>query len=436
MPTRLQAAVPGKLSAWATTLGVAGLYLLAFSLRISTTAAYLGFILMSLMFFLHLRPYWSRISGDPMIAVLLGFSMFLIARTAWAIMELPETRGEQLTNAWEFLHLWAFTIVAWWLAGDSRRIHHILWLALASFFIGVAMRLEPATLADLLAGGRTGFGLATIAFGLYSATAALGLIVFAPRLWGTTRKRPWFIARAGLWFLLLLLALQGLIVTQSRTTWIAMVLALLPVVVLLARRWSRAPHASTLTRRAWLLGLGLALLTVIAINFNTIQQRLGAEADTLSAVTSLDYRNIPSHRMSSMGVRFHLNELGIRKWLERPWFGWGPGSTRYLIGNSENPNLRIWKDLHNSYLEILVRFGLFGFGFFAAAAWLLIKGLYQAHRQQRIPLDTYLFLCGTLIILGLWNLTDFRMIHSDWLFYWLLTGGIAYNYRMHAGASR
>jgi O-antigen ligase len=415
-------------------VGVTGLFLFVFGFRVSPSLAYVGLALMDAAFLASLALAWPRLRHEPLTWVFIGFTAYLLARTALAMHEFPDTGARQVRDAWNYFHLWLFVVLSWWLAARPERVMRILGLALASLIIGILIRLDPREIAGVLQGERAGFGMPAIAFGLYSATALLGLAAFARRLWGPSTRRLGFSLRILGWAVLVAALAEGLLATQSRGSWLAFILVMPPLAWLSARHalgGNRNSSSGRPGRGGWLAVLGVVLAAgFVVANSATIRERLSAETETMRAVLTLDYAHIPTHRQSSIGVRFHLNRLGLQKWLERPWLGWGPGSTRMLIEDNEIAELREWSDLHNSYLEILVRLGIVGAAFFLAGAWLVWRALRAARTDPRVPRDLYLFLNASLALLALWSLTDFRMTAADWKFYWLLLGGMVFTYRL------
>ena len=74
---------------------------------------------------------------------------------------------------------------------------------------------------------------------------------------------------------------------------------------------------------------------------------------------------------NSAGTRVHLWAFGLQKFVERPVFGHGPYN-HHLIIASDLQNKHGY--LHNSYLEMLVRLGLFG-----APSFLVGRELFWGH---------------------------------------------------------
>jgi O-antigen ligase len=91
-----------------------------------------------------------------------------------------------------------------------------------------------------------------------------------------------------------------------------------------------------------------------------------------------------------------------------------------------------WLDhLFNTYLEMLVRFGLAGALFALAAFGLLGKGLWHAHLEGRVPRDFGLFLVGSMLLMASWCFFEFRLLRPDWRSYWILIGGAVATFRWH-----
>jgi len=417
---------------WLQHTGYAAVALLALAAELSASVALAALALATLAFALALRWHGAALAREPLLWCAGAFIAYLLARTAWAAMEFPGTGAMQWRESSRLLQLWLFPVTGWWLAGRPRRLATVAALALAGFAAGVAWRWDRGALFELVEQGRSGFGLPALAFALYSLTALLGLVLLAPRVTGPRHSR-WFVPRAIAWLALAGLLTEGLILTGSRSAWLATALVL-PVAA-----WMRYRHSlgalSGRTRTVAVLATIMVASTLLAVNAERLRTRLVFEADTLAALVQLDTERIPLQQKSSLGARYHLNRYGLQKFAERPVFGWGPGASRWLLDRAEPKLLRIWVDLHNTYLEILVRLGLVGAGLFAAGAWLLWRGVREAVRDGRLPRDWGLFLGASFAAVALWSLTDFRLTHTDFRFFWLVLGGMAAGAAMRARAT-
>jgi O-antigen ligase len=426
----------------AEVLGKVGLATFAFSCLLSTSGASVSLAL--LVGATMLRPSLLRELRRNSLVVLAAASIvYLVIRTLWAIWEIPETTHFQVSQAWAWLRLSLFLVVACWLHGDSRQSGRLLLLALSGLLAGTLsyLLIHPHILWSAI---RTGFHLKIIAFGLYSSTAILGLSVFAPRLWGRREPRLFFALRVGLWLITLAILVQGLIMTQSRGAWLTAAIVIPPVTMV--RYWM----VGSQERGSWRLRVALACVALlvcaalVGVNLPTVSNRLSQEREMFAAVWRGDFEAVPS---VGFGVRVHTFRFGVTKWLERPLFGWGPGSTEYLISHSGLPQLRhsemvdgewreghAWLDhLHDTYLEILVRFGLVGASLIVSVLALLARGLWVSRREGRLPVDYAWLLAGALGLMAIWSLSDFRLLHPDWRSYWILLGGIMGTFRMSPG---
>jgi len=425
---------PRKSGRTVNLIGTAGLFVFAVSAFLSTSGVSIGLGLLLVAILLD-RSVWSGLRRNPVFFLFVTSIIYLVLRTVWAIWEFPDSTELQWDQAWDWVRLWLFLCVAWWINGDLKRLNWVLFLPLVGLLIGAIYYLS-GNLSVLWSGERTGFHLRIIAFGLYSSTFILGLLLLAPRIWGNRENLSVFALRIALWLIPLVLMTQGLIIAQSRGAWLAAVVVIPPLIVVRYRLlWKRG--VSSPWRR-----MGLAILAVVFLalliqtNLSTIKNRISQENEMFAALYRGDFDDIPN---LGFGVRVQTFRFGMEKWLERPIFGWGPGSTEYLISHSNRPILMhpdvkrgyAWLDhLHITYLEVLVRFGLVGALFILAVVALLLKTLWNAYRQSRLPEDYALFLAGALALTAIWSLSDFRLLHADWRSYWLLIAGSIYAFRL------
>jgi O-antigen ligase len=133
----------------------------------------------------------------------------------------------------------------------------------------------------------------------------------------------------------------------------------------------------------------------------------------------------------SSTYRLHLWEFGLNKWLERPFTGWGPGTTYTLIEAENNPALRdiqgaSFDHLRNAYLEVVFQLGLIGIILIALTCGMMVSKIMEAYRNQRLSIYFLAFLFSNFVLIAVYSFTDFRQLHWNWRFYWLLIAGTAY----------
>ncbi len=384
----------------------------------------------------------SAIRQNRLAKLLLVLAIYMLIRSLWAMVELPDTRGKQLEDLFKWLELDAFVAVAWWLRGNLRWINLCLLLALAGILLGILLHVDWHSLVLLKVQKRTGFNLVPILFGLISGTALLGLVLFGPRLWAMRPRGGWLALRVTLGLLAFFILSYGLIATQSRGAWLATVLTLPPLAVIRYLAFFRAIRLS-LAKALAVMILGVAVVAgILVANQRAISARLSAEQDVRASVMAGKLENLPR---SSLAFRLHAQLYGLQRWRERPLFGWGTGSSRYVIAHSGMRELRhpdengrlVWLlHLHNSYLEILVRFGLIGLLLFTVGTYFIFDSLKAAYRSGRLPLDYLLFLGGGLVLFMVWSFFDFAALAYKLRFYWLLLGGMAYSFALDREAGQ
>ncbi|MFQ5470928.1 MAG: O-antigen ligase family protein [Gammaproteobacteria bacterium] len=409
----------------ADRIGLVGLYIFSFFAFLGAGGAYAGLILMLLALFMNFRSNFLSLINNRFVMLIGIFLVYLMIRTTLAVYESPDIAYLHKQEAWSWSHLGLVVLVAWWLAKDRNRISVILLLALSGFLLDILSNVDWDRLDALLRGLRTGFGMQIISFGLYCATAIMGLILCAPRLIGDIKYPVSLVLRSIFWLAALTICLQGLLTSQSKGALLSAVI-MLPVVVI-ARIWiSFKRHGSLRWKVTFVVGLAVSLLMTGILSVNNkelLKNRFLAEKQTILSLSDLE--NIP---YSSLGYRIRSSILGLESWLSRPVLGLGPGASKSVIANSDDEKLRHLAHLHNSYVEVLVRFGLAGFVIFIVGIWWIFKSLYEASKQKLLKLDSALFVAGAFGLTLIWCLAEFRMTHIPWRFYWMLFGAIAISF--------
>jgi O-antigen ligase len=311
-------------------------------------------------------------------------------------------------------------------AGQAGRAGRALALAGLSLLLCMALHARPGELWQALSDGytRLGFGLPAIAFGLYAATALLGVLLlvppYAPQL-TPSRRRALLVAAVAA----LAVIGAGLLACRSRGAWLALAVALPPCLVWAWRRGG--------VPRPALAGLAVVLLIGVLMNGDALARRLtddgasyralAALSDTSTAGTRAGLAALPA---DSVGLRLRLSGLALERWLEQPWFGRGPDAGRRIIVQADDPVLAAMAHLHNTYLELLLRFGVVGLAGFGAVLAGLGVGLRRAARAGNLPPQLGVFLAGALTITLVWSAFDFRLLTQDFRFHTVLLGGIAF----------
>lgn len=168
-------------------------------------------------------------------------------------------------------------------------------------------------------------------------------------------------------FVLLALVTLGLVLTYSRTAWLALVLAFFI-------------HPIVPGQRRWTVPFLLLALLVVPI-------LLGGQG--LSKLSS----------SQTLKKRLLLYESSLRLSLEKPWMGWGPGSFPIVYPTQRNPTTRegetpfITEFAHNILLQTSVEGGLVGssilLAFLIVASILIIGRTHPGERALGLGLTAF-----------------------------------------------
>lgn len=409
-----------------TQIGVGALYVFAASAWVSTALANVALGVCLLAFLAQIPSEWPRLRREPMCVLAAIAGIYLLGNTLWAMVQQPHLASKQPGAALSWFSLWLFVVIAWWCAGDKHRIRAVLSLALASFIMSLLLAFDwPQWYAILIEGRRSGIGFTAAAAGLYAATALLGWLLLAAPWSLDLKSRITSRLAVTAWIAVLVLLIQVIIVSQSRTSWLALILVGIPLAVLA----TKATRKKINFRRSVVIGITVfGLLGIVYSNSEVIRSRLSLAHTPLEQMVELDWSHIP---YSSVGVRLHLDQYGLEKLIERPLLGWGPGTVVTQFAAAAGfPQLVKQPDLHNSFLLMLVRLGLIGGLIYLAGAAYLGRQVWQAYRNDRMSQRMFLFLLGTAGITILSSLMNFRWIHIDFRFFWLILAGIAFSYAL------
>ncbi|MBL8447835.1 MAG: O-antigen ligase family protein [Zoogloeaceae bacterium] len=405
-----------------TSLAGWGLSLLALAALVKTAPAHVGAAIALpaalLLFF--------RRDGRPMDAV----DGLVLAILTWSILRFATQQagvGEiTLIDPAGSLVDWLFPLLflpfATLLGRNPCRRTAQLWaLMLAGFLLGALGFLIRKGPTILWGGERLGFHLdRPLGIGLYAGTFLVLLVATWSR-WGR-QPSPWRWPARLLGTMGILLLGQMLISAQNRSTFLALLVALVTAALVgcfSARKTSSRPLTSMLAPVAL-----VALLAALAlVNGSVIGKRLGAEQ---AVVTTIDKQGLDAAPASSISARLHLWQFALETFPEAPLLGHGFGSLVDVIQSRLRPQADLpagerYDHLHNSYLQLLWSQGLIGFGLWAALIGSLILRLIAAARDAPRLRELLPGIAGAMAFVAVWAAFDYRLNHVDTRMFTLLS---------------
>jgi O-antigen ligase len=120
--------------------------------------------------------------------------------------------------------------------------------------------------------------------------------------------------------------------------------------------------------------------------------------------------------LDSTGIRLRSWYFAGEYLAEKPWFGWGPDGSKLIMKESSALPLALkpqFGHLHNTYLDIIAQFGIFGLTLYLALlAWLIIQ-IIKAFETNTISLSTFLFGIAFIIYWTIINIFESYMLFSS-----------------------
>ncbi len=406
-----------NLARWAA---LAGIYLLAFFCFLSPPAVALGEVLLLLSALLDWRRSRAAL-GTFYGKIFLAFIVYALLSAAWASAAFGYT-SSQFEQAGDYIQMSLFWLAGWAIYRYDIRPAHLFAVCVAGMLLSLALHFPYARLDALLAAQeRLRIGsIHPIQLGTYLAVLSVGLVVALAHLLSPVGRVPFRWVLVGLVVAILALFLVGLMLTWSRGAWLAWLVGVAFVGVFKLVKMVRGGRLS-LRNLAIMGGVATVCVLLLAgLGAHKITQRITAESDIYERILSGDIKDLPK---TSVGWRVHMQIFAWQKFRERPWFGWGP-YTKQLIDNSDL-NLHLGH-LHNSYWEVLLRFGVVGSALIVAGIGWLIRGLWLAYGRDAAEEPVMLGVYGGLVALAVWAMIDYKF--TGWentALLWLLAGTAA-----------
>ena len=355
-----------------------------------------------------------RLGGQKMIAGCLMLASFLVFNAFTRDIPPFSHPGERaLDTARWLLLLLGFVPLADGLAGKPSRIAVLLLAALAGFFTGLFKTTPLKSILLFQNDFQTGFHLTAPTTALIAATAILGLLIFGPLMLEKGSRNPlWRAIKIALWGVSLYLSTFMLMASQSRATYLVCA-----IVIPLALWIQDQKRPSQEGSRRLKMGLQIATLFLIveglAINHEAIWHRIAPDLSSLKEiVSSAAPLSTPPAVESSLTLRWTVLQEAFRVIQEKPFFGWGPLSSRSFIASSGDQRLmtpvtKIWlAHFHNGYAEIIVRSGLIGFLVILICLTLMAHSLLRAIHERSPPRDLVMFCLSALTMILIWGFSS------------------------------
>lgn len=399
------------------------IHLYAFSAWFNPILNHIAFIGLAGLGTLH-RPTRAWLIQRTEARCAMGFAVLILALSLKGMLEFPHALpGQALTTSkWVLLSGFAFLLP--WLSNSRIKPENLFGLALLGLLIGMLLHTAPGKLLRFNIGSdhtnwQPHFQFSTAGMaGLSGGLSLLGLLMFKERFF-EEKNGAWRL-KGPLWLIAVYLSGYMLIASQSRVSWLALGVTL-PLGLLLRRKKAKGtqpvkrPHTANLM----MLVVAFALIFGAWKNLAIFQERMTRDLEVFSATKTERFEG------SSTGLRLKMMEFGLQSFSEHPILGWGNRGSASIAKEKGNERYRspepdgrlIWfPHLHNTYLEILVRFGGVGFLMFIAALLSCVLRLKRSLREETNPnaLNVEVFTGMGLLFFAICGLAGFQIMQEEW----------------------
>ncbi|MGH1439311.1 MAG: O-antigen ligase family protein [Cellvibrionaceae bacterium] len=248
------------------------------------------------------------------------------------------------------------------------------------------------------------------------------LAVFSSHINGSPLQRFWLYALL-LFSLCLISAL--VVFTQTRAVWLGL-LSSMPLLLLSILFLKKQSLSSII--RSFFIGVLLVLLLMFSFQ-DIIQKRFTLLAQIFESTPEITIsERLMQDRSFFLRAATWKDSL---KWsAERPLLGWGGNIEKHIVAET---SIRLekkihFRHLHNSYLETLSNYGVFGLTILLLLCAYLVFCAHKSWRSNTMPTPIYVFLIGFLPFWTVINIFESYFYYSSGEYILAIVGGIILTY--------
>ncbi|TGN38523.1 O-antigen ligase family protein [Marinobacter confluentis] len=355
----------------------------------------LGILLFGLISFFFLpKSIWFK---PPLILMVLSI-LWLVA--AWAVVssDFPD-RARSGPAVEDFIDKFLFLFIGLALAGSRYRER------VFAAVLGAVIVLLPwisgdgfSALMAGLQGHREGFGLNPIRSGMLATFVFMFASVFLLFEVFSERKRKAVMALAAVavvWSLILVS------VSQTRAVFVALLVVLITGVPFVLHRIGVMQNRAG--RKKFLIIIAIALMALVSLDYGLGGKNIDRIKQGFSIIPLVATEGVDELPQSSWGIRVIMLNIGLEQSAERPFWGWGYRSSDLILEDAHSAGVldQEFSQFHNSYLEVLVEYGIVGVVLLLAVFLYLLSRLVALIRPEsqdlRLATASFLFLLFMLV---------------------------------------
>lgn len=394
-------------------IGLVGFYWFVLTIFWGIDGHYTAMCLLAFYFFFWAPKNWHLMKKSSLFWLTLCFTTYAALRIGIDLIQNPEDIVWHQSYNWPFITIGGIValMLVPLLTQDSKhkRLSWAFVVVLLSLMIQVLLETlirEDGLGIEGLFQPRPGFQMGPNSFGLVCGILLLGTIALGCR-WLRFAPKKWSILNLARTLLLMILCASltlGLIVTESRASWLATCISALLTILLLIRHYNFRSVSNQKNQEAIVaLSFLIILVGLTYFQWERIEKRFLAEKDSIKQMLLLEFDSLPER---SFGKRFYLWNTGIKALPERPIFGWSPTGVQRLI---EKRTPYEFRHLHSTPVQFATAFGAFGFVLFFALTCISLVEVIKATKTRQLPYEWGVFWLGALLLLAIEGQFDFPM---------------------------
>lgn len=299
---------------------------------------------------------------------------------------------------------------------------------------GLSVAISPWTMGQGWAEVTLGWSGQRVDFGIHNeqhtglvfGASLLGWLILGPRLW--LAQSRWRTALALIWVAISAWLLVGMMVSQTRAAYLAFAFLVLTGTSAFAI-WAHkaAPNRDEVgwlntSWRSWYILAALCVMWMLAMTALALSDflilRFGESSLTLVNIVQGRWYNLAE---DSLGLRIYSWQAAYEWFLKYPWLGLGRNGASIILQNTDwlqSTQMSKFGHMHNSAIDIVVRYGLLGLSLYLALViWTAVR-LHQAWRAGAMPTDFYVFFWAFFIFYLIMNMFESYVFYPTgiWVF--------------------
>ena len=366
---------------------------------------------------------WKILRSSSLFWIALCLSVYTAIRTGAGYAQDPETFALQMKFGQGLVGMGGFFAIFLipWVIGPQKESRYdrafpvLLLSLLIQVFLELTVHPDGVSLAQIPS-GRPNFQMGPNSFGFICGMLLVGMVSLS---WRYLKKYSSFRSTSRVMINIILLFSTfaglgfGVLVTQSRSSWLATSVTLVFVIGSILRKYASNKSFFPTKRLIGILVLiSLIFGTLIFSHWQLISNRITAETHIVQDIFEKDIYDLSKN---SITRRLKMWKASFETIQQNFVFGISPGQV-YNMLDSHLSISRHYYQSHNLFLEVFVSLGAVGFILFVTMLLIAIREIRRSRKKGTIPYEWSLCCSAMLMVVIIEGMFDFLMSDSESVF--------------------